>query len=81
MGCGKQPDFAAYGLTHSAFGLYGRFIVLLRRWNSHSLTRVNIQPLSWYTHPQGSLTSLISWFFGVSFCFSVIFYPLEDTEY
>jgi hypothetical protein len=34
------------GLTHSALGLSGRFVVLLRLWCSHSLIRVSNQPLS-----------------------------------
>jgi len=51
-----QPLFS-YGLTHSALGLYGRFVVLLRLWYSHSLLRVSIQPLSWYTQPHGNFTS------------------------
>jgi hypothetical protein len=54
----KHTATLCYGLTHSAFGLYGRLVVLLRLWYSHSLTLVSIHPLSWYTHPQGNFTSL-----------------------
>jgi hypothetical protein len=64
--------FSFYGLTHSALGLYGRFVVLLRLWYSHSLLRVSIQPLSWYTQPQGNATSLGALVAAPLFSFSVI---------
>jgi hypothetical protein len=48
-----------YGLTHSALGLYGLFVVRFRLWYSHSLMRKSIQPLSWYAQPHGNLLILL----------------------
>ena len=64
--------FLVYGLTHSALGLYGRFVVLLRLWYSHSLIRVSIQPKSWYTHPQGNFTVFCSSVFTMLYLAFVI---------
>jgi hypothetical protein len=48
-----EKSRCAYGRTHSAFGLYGRFLVRCFLWYSHSWTRTTRKPLSWYLHPHG----------------------------
>jgi hypothetical protein len=57
----QEKPVSDYGRTHSALGLYGRFVVRFRLWYSHSLTRVKSQPLSWYSQPQGAFTVLSDW--------------------
>ena len=47
-----------YGLTHSAFGLNGFFLVRASLWWAHSWTRTTKKPLSLYLHPQGNVAIL-----------------------
>jgi hypothetical protein len=73
-----MPFFVFYGRTHSAFGRYGRLVVLLRWWYSHSFMRISIQPLSWYMQPHGSLTSFELSVAAVGLPVSVIRFALSS---